>query len=283
MRFNPHQIRPWAVTLSSALLLVLILGLTHWARTAVQAKPATGVLPREEITGEDGAPMRRVPAGWFTMGSNFGEANEKPRHRVYVDAFYMDTFEVTNSQYAEFIGVTGRERPGYWFQVHLESDGNNPVIDVAWHDADAYCRHYGKRLPTEAEWEKAARGTDGRLYPWGNRTPSPRMANYGKNRLAFSRGSLKPVGSYEAGKSPYEIYDLAGNVWEWVADWSDWHYYQTSPPRNPKGPSSGQDKLVRGGSWVTGPLHLRSAVRLRSVPTNRDVTVGFRCLQDVPQ
>ncbi len=289
MRFNPHQIRPWAVTLSSVLLLVLILGLTNWTSTAVQAKPATDVFPREEITGEDGAPMRLVPAGEFTMGSNdifYIVSNTKPVHRVYVDAFYMDTFEVTTSRYAKFMGATGQEQPRYWSTVRLVSDGDKPVMGVTWHDADAYCRHYGKRLPTEVEWEKAARGTDGRTYPWGNEDSSSRLANYGKSFMGVINvynQRLTPVGRYESGKSPYGMHDLAGNVWEWVADWYDKDYYRSSPDRNPKGPSSGQFRVLRGGSWVNTPSDLRSATRFWDDPPSRLSVIGFRCAQDIPQ
>ncbi len=253
-----------------------------------------------EITGKDGAAMVLVPAGEFIMGTSesaysrfvrglLGEPtatvpdDETPAHQVYLDAFYMDKYEVTVGRYADFLEASGREKPRYWDEVRLDPRRDIPVIGVSWDDAKAYCSHYGKRLPTEAEWEKAARGTDGRIYPWGNRTPTAKLANYGKPWSPdFSRDVLKPVGSYEAGKSPYRIYDLAGSVWEWVADSYHRSYYANSPDRNPKGPSSGAFKVLRGGSWVGLQRNLRSADRAYSTPAYRIAILGVRCAQDAP-
>ena len=195
---------------------------------------------------------------------------EKPPHRVYLDAFSIDKYETTNALYARFMRATGRPAP---------RDGNDssfnassqPVVNVTWEDADAYCKWAGKRLPTEAQWEKAARGTDGRKYPWGEQWDASR-AN-AENKL----GSTASVGSYASGTSPYGAYDMAGNVWEWVADWYAKHYYEQSPNRNPMGPDSGTTRVLRGGSWSSLPVNLRAAVRLGDTPGLRNISIGFRC------
>lgn len=238
-----------------------------------------------EVTGKDGAPMVLIPAGEFQMGSPDGEgqADERPRHRVYLDAYSMDRFEVTVSRYAKFMQSTGRRAPEYWDQVKTGKHSDLPVVGIDWHDAEAYCRWAGKRLPTEAEWEKAARGTDERTYPWGNEEPTTRLANFGKVFTENVYKVLAPVESYEAGKSPYGLHHMAGNVWEWTADWYDEHSYAKSPQRNPTGPSSGTTKVFRGGSWGDVPVDMRSAYRGRVTPTYRDGNIGFRCAQDSPK
>ena len=240
----------------------------------------------KNITGKDGAPMVLIPAGEFWMGSpdNEGQEDEHQRHRVYLDTYSMDKFEVPVSRYAEFLRSTGRQAPGFWDQVNTGQHSNLPVVGVDWHDAEAYCHWAGKRLPTEAEWEKGARGMDGRVYPWGNEQPTPRLANFGKmhNQGNLYDESLAPVESYEAGKSPYELHNMAGNAWEWTADWYDGHFYGQSPQRNPTGPPSGTDKIIRGGSWFHIAADLRSANRFGVTPTNRFDSIGFRCAQDRP-
>ena len=217
-----------------------------------------------------------VPAGEFTMGSPTGDSDEQPAHRVYVDTFSMDKYEVSVGQYAAFLQATGVNAPSSWEMMNQPAHQKRPVANVDWEDAAAYCKWAGKRLPTEAEWEKAARGTDGRLYPWGNEAPTPLRANYGKTEWN-NHGALAPVGTLEEGKSPYGIYDMAGNVREWVSDWYDDNYYKTSPSQNPTGPSTGESKVLRGGSWDSGPQHLRSALRYLHRSAHRHKDYGFRC------
>ena len=193
------------------LFILTILGL---ATVSCQNVPISKIAEtgiHKEITGTDGAPMMLVPAGEFLYGDD--------NQRLSLPAFYMDKYEVTVSRYASFLQASGRKQPEYWNQVSQVSAGDRSVIEVDWYDAYTYCRQYAKRLPTEQEWEKAARGTDGRTYPWGNDEPSERYANFGKewDNLNYESELLTAVGSYEDGKSPFGIYDLAGNVWEWTS------------------------------------------------------------------
>ncbi len=220
--------------------------------------------------------MVMVPAGEFTMGSWTGDADERPERRVYLDAFLMDKNQMTVGQYAKFLEATSHDSPPEWSIMNRSRHQNRPVINVDWADADAYCIWAGKRLPTEAEWEKAARGTDGRIYPWGNELPTGFRANSMKEKWS-NNWVLMPVGMYEEGKSPYGIYDMAGNVWEWVSDWYDDGYYKTGPSKNPTGPPMGESKVIRGGSWGSGPKDLRSTDRDTHVPSARGLGTGFRC------
>ncbi|HWF60048.1 MAG TPA: SUMF1/EgtB/PvdO family nonheme iron enzyme [Nitrospira sp.] len=208
-------------------------------------------------------------------GSNLGD-DEKPVRRIYLNAFYMDKFEVTVGQYARYLEVTDMEEPPDWNVMNQPQHQRRPVVNVDWEDAVKYCKWAGKRLPTEAEWEKAARGTDGRIYPWGNEAPTRLHANYGRNEWN-NHQALTPVGSFEEGKSPYGIYDMAGNAWEWVFDWYDHDYYKKGPKKNPIGPAKGDGKVVRGGSWLYVPEFLRSAHRFDAQPTNRLFGYGFHC------
>ena len=232
--------------------------------------------------------MVLVPAGPFPMGvppgARDGGRDEYPRHEVFLDAYHIDTFEVTNGRYLEFMTNTGHRPPKHpndprqdLWQAGLmpESIADRPVINVDWYDAEAYCRWAGKRLPTEAEWAKAARGTDDRRFPWGNVEPTHGHVNF--NQPWQGEKTLMPVGTYEAGKSPFGAYDMAGNVWEWVADWYDPRYYEKSPARNPKGPETGTHKALRGSGWeVEAPL-VRAFSRVKSDPLNRNHATGFRC------
>lgn len=218
-----------------------------------------------------------IPAGEFTMGSQDGDGDEQPAHKVSVDSFSIDVYEVTVGEYADFLRSGGGHLPPDWNKMNQMAYQKRPVIGVDWADAVAFCKSVGKRLPTEAEWEKAARGTDGRLYPWGNDPPTPLHANYAKNG-SNDLETLAPVGSFENGKSPYGVYDMAGNVWEWISDWYDNNYYKNSPQQNPEGPSTGGFKVIRGGAWNSSARNLRSADRYWDPPSFRSLYFpGFRC------
>jgi len=222
--------------------------------------------------GDDGAEMVLVPAGRFWMGSDESR-DEKPRHQVYLDAYHIDRYEVTNALYRRFAGATGRPPLDSWSD-DVSNGPQQPAVEVSWDEADAYCLWASKRLPTEAEWEKAARGNDGRKYPWGDQW------NTGANNSrAANLGKSAPVGSYPAGASPYGALDMAGNVWEWVADWYQRDYYSHGPDRNPPGPASGTRKVLRGGSWNDAPDSLRTSYRYNFPPINRHAHVGFRCVR----
>jgi formylglycine-generating enzyme required for sulfatase activity len=220
--------------------------------------------------------MRFVPAGGFTMGGNVYD-DEKPIHTVYLDDYYIDKYEVTNALYKTCVEASVCMQPHNTssysrFNYYGNSLYDNyPVIHVDWNMAKTFCEWRGTRLPTEAEWEKAARGKDGRTYPWGediNKT----FANY-----FGDVGDTTAVGSYESGKSIYGIYDLAGNVWEWVADWYSDFYDQSLPAENPLGPDSGQDRVLRGGAWDQDDYSVRVSYRLKNAPTDGYFTFGFRC------
>ena len=195
-------------------------------------------------------PMVAIPEGLFAMGLDGMQAleDERPKHQVWLPAFFIDLYEVTTGRYASFLAATNREAPWLWDAVDLAQHRDRPVIGVDWSDAAAYCRWKGKRLPTEAEWEKSARGMDGRLYPWGNWDPNKDLANFASGARFIYGQVLMPVQSYERGKSPFGLYHMAGNVWEWVQDWYAANYYEVSPGRNPQGPEEGQFKVLRGGS-----------------------------------
>lgn len=232
--------------------------------------------------------MVLVPAGEFIMGSQEGSPDERPAWRVYLEAFYIDRYPVTNAQYAQFLNAGGGPAGQcgghicldtlaenadshilYWQRRYTAEVGyeQHPVTNVSWYGAQAYCQYYGKRLPTEAEWEKAARGTDGRTYPWGDGFDPHKLNS--DHRI----GDTTPVGSYPAGVSPYGAHDMAGNVWEWVADW--YQAYLGSPYRSPF--FGEKYKVVRGGSWNHPGSDARTTRRDIAHPARRIHVVGFRC------
>lgn len=229
-------------------------------------------------------PMAFIPAGEFRMGSVKGSAKAKrsegPQRAVHLDAYHMDVYEVTTKDYAKFIEVTQPSlAPKGWSSLDLSKHGNRPVVGVTWDDAVAYCAWVGKRLPTEAEWEKGARGTDGRQYPWGDELPTPDKATLTKKWEGYETPT--PVGSLEAGKSPYGLYDMAGNAMEWVSDWYDPKYYESAPSENPQGPEGGRAGIVRGGGWGFLPADARAARRINPPRETRCTNIGFRCARGV--
>jgi formylglycine-generating enzyme required for sulfatase activity len=257
-------------------------------------QPDVPTIPPESLAGPtrgsnwlrptDGMLMVFVPAGEFNMGSN-NAPDQKPIHTVYLADYWIDQTEVTNEMYAKCVNNGVCKRPILTSSLFRGSYYGNsqftkyPVIYVSWNDATEYCTWVDSRLPSEAEWEKAARGTDGRTYPWGDPSPSCALANFMGCII-----DTTAVGSYPAAASPYGALDMAGNVWEFVNDWYGETYYSQSPTSNPPGPASGDGGYVvlRGGSFNVGMDFLRSAYRLDDGPGNQYPDFGFRCSRSLP-
>jgi formylglycine-generating enzyme required for sulfatase activity len=271
--------------------------------------------PPASITGKDGAEMVLVPAGEFVMGSNDVDIKEvAPRHKVHVNGFYMDKYEVTIELFVKFLNavidpeieedrakryswvvirndIEFPERGEWWPTEIIFEDGKHkafeglktlPVVAVGWDAAQSYCLWVQERLPTEAEWERAARGgLEGKDYPWGDEIPIGGVI-FGRkwidNHLPPPMGR---VGNYLPNR--YGLFDMAGNVWEWCYDWYDPKYYRASPRKNPLGPESGTEKVLRGGSWFNGSLSLRVAHRNFAAPSRLHDAVGFRCVKDIKE
>jgi formylglycine-generating enzyme required for sulfatase activity len=258
------------------------------AETEPGLKPTETLAPTEsispsatplenEMTDDSGAKLIFIPAGEFTMGSEKGEEDEKPAHTVYLKAYYLDTFEVTNLSYSACVTAGRCAVPADATFYNNRQYAKHPVVNVDWDMAQIYCLWREARLPMEAEWEKAARGPDAFIYPWGNSVDAS-FANYAESIMDTSE-----VGSYEKGRSVYGVYDMAGNVWEWVADFYDENYYRTLPPnvRNPLGPSSASRyHVMRGGSWRDDADQIRSFNRRRLFYNVYGNNLGFRCAKD---
>lgn len=221
--------------------------------------------------------MALVPGGPFTMGSNEWWPKCQPEHKAIVEAFYMDRHEVTNIRYKAFADATNRPTPEHWIDGNIpKGKEDHPVVNVSWHDAADFCKWEGKRLPGEKEWEKAARGSDARIFPWGNEFDK----NKG-NTPQYGRNATMPVGSFENGKSPYGIYDMAGNVWEWVDDWFKPYPGNQHPDEN----YGERYRVLRGGSWydctyykcgISAPTYNR----IFFAPDSMNNNFGFRCAKD---
>lgn len=294
---------------------------------------ATGGNTHHEAGDDAGGAV--IPRGWFMMGSNSGEINERPEHEVFLDAFRLDRYEVSAAEFAEFLNAKGNPdnkffTPDIYSTVVVASseggkatDGAKgqpkyaprqgferyPANNVSWYGADAYCRWKGQRLPSEAEWEKAGKGVDMRTYPWGNSPPDPVKARYGQKIEDSGLHVMVPVDSLNSGVSPYGMYNMAGNVWEWVADWYRQNYCdfcdpggdefagtaaeilrverpapagggktEVPPVYNSQGPEIGIFKVLRGGAWSDGPgPSLRNTLRYWLDPLERYSNTGFRC------
>ncbi len=262
--------RVWGLAAGWVMVAAIALLLTSCAPST--PPPAAGAVM---VSPRDGMKQHYVPAGPFMMGGDT-EVNEKPLHTVTLDGFWIDETEVTNQMYALCVkdGKCQRpaERPGsYYYETGYP---DYPVVDIPWNDATAYCEWVGRKLPSEAQWEKAARGPDGNTYPWGNDAPGKDLANYARN----ADGPTK-VGQYPNGKSFYGAYDMAGNVSEWINDWYGDTYYVGSPSSNPPGPASGFWRVLRGGSWFSVEFFIRSAARTFVNPAYGVSDIGFRCAQ----
>jgi formylglycine-generating enzyme required for sulfatase activity len=242
--------------------------------------PAVGAT---RVSEKDSMAMVYVPAGEFLMGSADSDkdasSDEKPQHTVYLDAFWIDHTEVTNAQYKKCVQAGTCTASSYASDSSFNGD-TQPVVGVDWNNAVTYCEWVGRQLPTEAQWEKAARGTDGCIYPWGNQTATCEYAvmDDGSGKGCGKGSAAWVVGSKPKGASPYGALDMAGNVWEWAADWYDGKYYASSPFKNPTGPSSGSSRVLRGGSWDFDQTLARATFRGSYTPDSRLSNIGFRCL-----
>jgi formylglycine-generating enzyme required for sulfatase activity len=240
--------------------------------------------------------MVKVPEGPFMMGfiidndRSLGDTDEEPVHEVVLDEFWIDKYEVTSARFAEFLNAHPEDSARYielGSAVTIEKTDNRyqprpglerlPANRISWYGADAFCRWKGKRLPTEAEWEKAARGTDERMFPWGNQWPSNDRVTFRRKFKQQGFDVMEPVDGLPEGQSPYGVHQMAGNVWEWVADWYADDYYENSPASNPQGPETGISKGIRGGNWYYKAYYMRTTYRFNERPEVFKVWQGFRC------
>jgi formylglycine-generating enzyme len=267
---------------------------TQLKRITVAVVTALALMPlltQEAFAGAkeiDPVPMVTIPAGEFLMGNPEGKGreDERPQRSVYLDEFAIDQVEVTNERYMAFVKSIGHRTPpnpyGTGPLQSIKGIEQLPVVQTTWYDAKAYCSWAKKRLPTEAEWEKAARGTDGRLYPWGNDPPTAKRANI--DREWEDERTLHAVGSLPDGDSPYGVKDMAGNVREWVSDWYDVDYYQHAPNWNPQGPDKkGVVRSIRGGSWHSPASDITTSARGRGGFALQTHGTGFRCVRGLEE
>lgn len=294
------------------LFAVLALGLPHLVELALQLSRASGSVTvptqasipvmltpavayppicvqigQQWISPADGMTLVCVPAGNFSMGAaaedGKASADEKPQHTVYLDAFWIDKTDVTNGEYALCVAAGGCEQPiskqSFLHDDYFAAEAyrNFPVVDVSWEEANQYCLWADRTLPSEAEWEKAARGTDRRLYPWGNKVPNDTLLNFDT-----ALGDTSAVCQYPAGNSPYGVCDMAGNVWQWVADWYSSSGYSTDVAMAPKGPAKGSYKVFKGSQWGSPVWAVFSSIRRWRRPDLWSFNLGFRCASPSP-
>jgi sulfatase modifying factor 1 len=273
------QIGLGVVLIAGSTSLTYGAGKDHGAHKTDKSAKAVAAKPAKEKD------MVVIPHGEFLMGSK--EHADEPSHRVVLDEYAIDKFEVSNEKYKGFMKATGHPAPAYWDDPRLNKP-NHPVVGVNWNDATAFCKWEGKRLPTEAEWERAAKGPSGDgHYPWEGHDIDKTKANYGQNE-----GSTTPIDSYPKGVNGFGLYNMAGNVFEWVQDWYDPKYYQNSPALNPQGAdkgynfaNQGQVRVLRGGSWLAPETSLHASHRFWNQPENNSygVGLGFRCAKSTSE
>jgi len=288
-----------AIIFVFASFILMIVGLVYESYKAKQSRDLAASIQTEStpvavaaardfsmyktLVGDEGREMVQIPEGPFTMGSRDGDPDEAPEHQAFLKSYYIDVKEVTQADYDRFVKMTKR---GKIFVPVFEDDISKimkpelPAMGMSWADADAFCKWAGKRLPTEAEWEKAGRGEAKRRYPWGDEFRTG-YANVDGSEDGFPY--LAPPGSFEAGRSPYGVYDITGNVAEWVADSYDEAYYQKTPYRDPKGPVEGEHKVIRGGSWRENEHNARLTKRFQAKMWRTDSTIGIRCAKDAEE
>jgi sulfatase modifying factor 1 len=291
-----------SLIIRSCLLCTPLCGCTPKTATVTDVDP---LVARVDLVVESPAGDRHnmllIPEGEFEMGTYHGDINEAPVHAVFVDSFYIDKYEVNNEKFLGFLSAVGEHQdekgndlvdirdlqsPFRYVNYRFELKSSrrrldlefHPVTEVTWHGARGYCRWAGLRLPTEAEWEKAARGSDGRLYPWGEvfRSKNANSMQGARVHVATAR-----VGHYPRGVSPFGVHDMAGNVQEWVADWFAKRYYELEEGVNPKGPSSGLGRVLRGGSWRDNIKFLTTTARTAAGPSASSDHIGFRCAKSL--
>jgi formylglycine-generating enzyme required for sulfatase activity len=260
---SPRVLRRLALPVVGGMIAIALFALAYFGRPLW--------FPRPEIEWVD------VPAGEYPMGSDpavdqYAYDDERPQHTVYLDAYQVSRYEITNAEYARCVQAGACGLPTNRTYYEDPEYANHPVVYVSWYDARDFCAWVGGRLPTEAEWEVAARGPEASIYPWGNDWDTSRL-NSGEG----GAGGTTEVGSYPDGASWCGAEDMAGNVWEWVADWYDRGYYLNSPVENPTGPENGTGRGLRGDSWFNYGVFARCAYRFWDVPGVRDVGLGFRC------
>jgi len=285
--------------LGVAVIAILIGSATVFSATAAMTAASRQLNDIAARTGH--APMLAVAEGFFLMGTtrtgheSFSLAlqyddTEQPQRRIWLDRYEIDRDEVSLGEYVAWLSQHQRQIPDelralidHVTNVHalsVETLAQWPALYVSWAEASDFCRAQGKRLPTEAEWEKAARGDQGNLFPWGQKPPTPALAMFGQYHV-HEIPIVAPVDRGVDGRSPYGLHHMAGNAAEWVEDWFGIDYYMTMPDRNPRGPVNGRYKVVRGGSWKSTPALLRSATRSGAIPDQRAATIGFRCARSV--